>query len=441
MFQVIRLDKPFTAEKIAEVAPRPSPMDEQVLKTVREIISWVAKLGDEALYELAMKFDGAELRAAGGIAVTPSEFEKARSEVSTEYIEAITAARDRIADYHRNEIPKSWTVEQPGIYAGEIVRPVDKAGVYAPGGRARYPSTVIMGVTAARVAGVPEVYVCTPPRPDGALDPHVVVAAEVAGATRVFKVGGAGAIAALAMGTDTIPKVDKIVGPGNIFVTAAKKEVVGLVGIDGLAGPSEVVILADDSAPAEFVAADLLAQAEHGSGASSLLVTWSEELTGRVAAALQDQLDRSEAANLTPESVAEQIRCLVVCGRDEAIEVTNLVAAEHVEVMTEDPMGVAEQIRYAGAVLVGPYTPAALSDYAAGPNHVLPTGGSARFASPLGVHDFMVRTSILRCSAEGAAAIAPTAAAIAEVEGLLAHKAAALLRLTAPDGSREKIDD
>lgn len=429
MFSVTRVKSPLTAEELDRLAPRPSLMNESVLSAVRAIISAVAAEGDAALLRYALDFDKADL-AATGLRVTEAEMVAARSLISFEYVEAIRYAKSRIEAYHRHEIVESWQIEEDGMMAGELVRPVERAGVYAPGGNARYPSTVLMGVIAARVAGVKEVYVCTPPLASGEIDPHVLFAAETAGATAVFKVGGAGAIAALALGTETVPKVDKIVGPGNIYVTAAKREVIGLVGIDGLAGPSEVVVIADETVPPDFVACDLLAQAEHGSGATAVLITWSDEVASNACRAAVRLLGSSEfsAVMLDRASVGKQVRCLVAEDRSAALQIANQIAAEHVELMISDPDSAIAHIANAGAILVGPYTPAALSDYAAGPNHVLPTGGSARFASPLGVGDFIKRTGILRCDKSAAARLAPTVNTIAQVEGLVAHGLAAMMR-------------
>ncbi len=424
-----KLSSPITEEDLSLISTKPSTSDPLVVSTVQRIISEVKQDGDDRLVELSREFDGCDLEAAG-LKVTDDEMSSARSQVGAKFAVAVKSSVERIARYHEHEIQSSWQLEEPGFTAGERLSAVDIAGVYVPGGKAAYPSTAIMAVVAAKTAGVPNVIICTPPRPDGAIDPHVLYAADVAGADAVYKAGGAGAIAAMAYGTVTIPRVDVIVGPGNIFVAAAQREVVGQVGIDSLAGPSEVVVFCDESAPLNFVAADLVAQVEHGSGATAVLVALSDSVVDGVSDQIEQLLTaRGDSFNVGREEVAERLCGVVVSSRETAIELINAVAPEHVELLIQDPLTVSEEIKHAGTILIGPYASAAISDYSAGPNHVLPTGGSARFASPLGVHTFTKRTSVLWFDEHGVGPVARMASEIAKAEGLMAHAYAAELRV------------
>jgi histidinol dehydrogenase len=387
----------------------PLAIDENVVATVREIIADVRDRGDAALVELTKRFDGVDLSTTG-VAVPPDEFRAAQDSVPDDVRSAIDAMIERLRDLHARQLRGEWWEEREGLRFGEIVRPVRRAGCYVPGGRAAYPSTVAMTVVPASVAGVEEITVATPPRADGSVAPEVLYAAERAGADRVIKVGGAQAIAALAYGTDSIPAVDVIVGPGNVYVTAAKREVVGEVGIDGLAGPTELAIVADETADPVLIAADLVAQAEHDPLATGTVVTTEPDLLGRL-----------------PEDI-QQARVLVVRDLDHAADVVNELAPEHLEVLVAEPRAFLPLVRNAGAVFLGPWSAVPFGDYGVGSNHVLPTMATARFASGLRATDFVKVSAVVEVTTDGAARFAPDVAALAKAEGLEGHAAAAEAR-------------
>ncbi|TDB39965.1 MAG: histidinol dehydrogenase [Actinobacteria bacterium] len=407
--------------------PRSGGIDAEVLNVASRIIDDVRARGDEALRDYTEQFDHA---VVGEFAVTEEEMTEALDLVGDDFKEAISAAAMAIEDFHRRQVPQSWfTVEEGGIFLGQKVTPIARVGIYVPGGRACYPSSVLMNAIPAFVAGVEEVAMVVPPGPDGKVNPYTLAAAAEAGVTEIYKVGGAQAIAALAVGTASIPRVDKITGPGNAYVTAAKKLVMGEVGIDMLAGPSEVLILADETAEPAFVAIDLMAQAEHDPKAATYLVTTDPDLPDAVDEALEILLEDSARADVIRRSLSDNGVVIICPDVDVAIDAANLVAPEHLEVMMAEPLELLGSIRNAGAIFLGPWTPESVGDYVAGPNHVLPTGGTARFSSPLSVDDFIKKSSVLSYSLEGLEMDGPTVMTIAQAEGLEAHARAVGLRL------------
>ena len=398
----------------------------KVRAVVEEVLARVRKEGDEALFEFTRRFDRFDLRKRGP-AVSRREIDAAWSRIPKKIRESLTLAASRIEAFHRHQAESGFTAEIPGAILGQRVIPVARAGVYVPGGKAAYPSTLLMNAIPARVAGVREVYAACS-APGGELPEVVLAAARVAGLTGVFRIGGAQAIAAFAYGTGSIPRVDVVAGPGNAYVTEAKRQVYGTVGIDMLAGPSELVVLADATAKARFVAADLLSQAEHDEDAYVALVTDSPRLAGKVDAELAKQRRRQPRKAILAESLSRAVGFLVK-GRDEGIEVVNLLAPEHLAIMTEDPWGALERIRNAGTAFVGDLSPVAVGDYLAGINHTLPTGGAARFSSPLGVSTFLKRTNVVSYQFRALAGDAPHVVRLAEQEGLFAHAHAVRIRI------------
>ena len=395
--------------------------------TVREILKQIKERGDAALLDFTSRFDQYDL-SVEEIRVTPSEVAEAHNNVSDEGMEALKRAAENIIEFHEHQKQESWEYEKNGVLLGQNIRPLETVGIYVPGGKASYPSSVLMNAIPAKVAGVKKVVMCSPAS-KGQCSPDVLVAAEIAGVDSIFKVGGAQAIGAMAYGTNTIPKVDKIVGPGNIFVALAKRMVFGMVDIDMIAGPSEIVIVADDSAHADFIAADLLSQAEHDEQAVPILVTCSEILAQDVVKELKKQTIRLNRQSIIKKSLDDYCCLFVVESLSEAIKVANDIAPEHLELAVKEPRACAEQIRNAGAIFLGHYTPEAVGDYLAGPNHVLPTSGTARFSSPLGVYDFLKRTSIMSYSPEALKKEAPFIRVLAEMEHLDAHANAVDLRI------------
>ena len=395
--------------------------------TVREILKQIKERGDAALLDFTSRFDQYDL-SVEEIRVTPSEVAEAHNNVSDEGVEALKRAAENIREFHEHQKQESWEYEKNGALLGQNVRPLETVGIYVPGGKASYPSSVLMNAIPAKVAGVKKVVMCSPAS-KGQCSPDVLVAAEIAGVDSIFKVGGAQAIGAMAYGTNTIPKVDKIVGPGNIFVALAKRMVFGMVDIDMIAGPSEIVIVADDSAHADFIAADLLSQAEHDEQAVPILVTCSEILAQDVVKELKKQTIRLNRQSIIKKSLNDYCCLFVVESLSEAIKVANDIAPEHLELAVKEPRACAEQIRNAGAIFLGHYTPEAVGDYLAGPNHVLPTSGTARFSSPLGVYDFLKRTSIMSYSPEALKKEAPFIRVLADMEHLDAHANAVDLRI------------
>lgn len=408
-------------------APRLPALDPRVSEAVAEIVERVRADGDEALFELTERYDGCDLRPTG-LAAGLEEFRRARGEVGPDLQEAIDAMIDRLDRLHRRQRPEAWTETDSGgdLTYRQVVRPLDRVGCYVPGGRAAYPSTAAMTVVPARVAGVVDVTVCSPPRPDGSLPSAVLYAAERAGADRVVKVGGAQAVAALALGTESVPAVSKVVGPGNVYVTEAKRQLTGVVGIDALAGPSELVVVAEPPADPELVAADLVAQAEHDPLATATLVTTDPELVRRTEAAFGDELARHREGgrmeSFTP------VRAVLVDGLEAAGSVVDALAPEHLQVLLADPWSFLERVRNAGAVFVGPWSAVPFGDYGVGSNHVLPTMGTARFSSGLSTGDFVKVSAVVELGPAAAARLAPEVAAIARSEGLPGHARAVEVR-------------
>ncbi len=407
----------------------PGSVDPDIHRRVAEIVAAVREKGDAALLELTERFDRVSLSAAE-LAVDAGEYRAAERQVGEATVRALRYAAERIERFHRECAPKSWSmIDANGSRLGQEVRPLERVAVYVPGGRAAYPSTVLMTVVPARVAGVREIVLVSPPAADKTLNAAVLVAARVAGVTEAYRIGGAQAIAALAYGTETIRRVDKIVGPGNIYVALAKAQLFGEVGIDMIAGPSEVVVVADDSADAAFVAADLLAQAEHDPMARAVLLTPSARLADDVARETERQLARLPRREIAAASLDGNGALVLTASLEEAVQVANGLAPEHLELQVADPEALLSRVRSAGAVFLGRFTPEVVGDYLAGPNHVLPTGGTARFASALSTEDFVKRMSVIQYSAKGLAEAGPHVAELSRVEGLEGHGAAAAVRI------------
>jgi histidinol dehydrogenase len=413
----------------------PAAVDPAVQRAVDAILADVRGRGDEALIELTARHDRFAAGSAAALRVRPDEFDAAERALAPATRAALAYAAERIERFHAAALPKSWRItDEHGSVLGQEIRPLERVGVYVPGGRAAYPSTVLMTALPARVAGVREIVLTTPPDADGRIAAAVLAAARLAGVTEAYRVGGAQAIAALAWGTATIRRVDKIVGPGNVYVALAKQRVFGEVGIDMVAGPSEVVVVADGAADAEWIAADLLAQAEHDPMARAVLITDAEPLAEGVARALARQLEALPRRGIAAEAVRGHGALVVVGHLEDAIELANRLAPEHLELLVRVPQALLPRVRHAGAVFVGGQTPEVVGDYVAGPSHVLPTAGTARFSSPLGVEDFVKRTSVIEYSRPGLAAAHPHLTALTEVEGLAGHGRAADVRLTTADG-------
>lgn len=406
--------------------------DDQVVHkeaTVREVLQAVKRQGDRAVLHYTEEYDQVVLRAEE-LRVTGSELDAAYQQVSKELLDAIRLACRQVEAFHRQRIPKSWVqFGEDEVVLGKRYTPVDRAGLYIPGGRAAYPSTVIMNAIPARVAKVPQIVVTTPPGPDKSVNPAVLVAAQEAGVTEIYRVGGAQAIAALAYGTETIPQVDVITGPGNIYVTLAKKLVYGTVGIDSLAGPSEVLVIADSSANPVHVAADLLAQAEHDPMAAAILLTTDMGLAVQVVEEVKQQLVNHPRRMLTEKAIAHYGLVVVVESLEVAAELSNEFAPEHLELEIEDPWSLLEKIRHAGAIFMGTSTPEAVGDYLAGPNHTLPTSGSARYASALSVETFIKSSSLIQYSPKALSQVASAIDLLATAEGLISHADSVRLRV------------
>jgi len=403
--------------------------DTQVRIDTERIVEDVRQNGDKALFEYTKKFDNADI-TADTIRITYAEIEAAMNATPPELKETIVHATERIRRYHERQRQNSWfDTSNEGEILGQVVRPVDAVGIYVPGGKAAYPSSLLMNIVPAQVAGVERVAMVTPPAADGTINPTTLAAATIAGATEIYKIGGAQSIAALAFGTESVPRVDKIVGPGNIYVTMAKRAVFGYAGIDSIAGPSEIVIIADEHANPIFVAADMLSQAEHDERASSILITTSSIL----AEAVQNELTRQTATLSRQAIINASLKAngliILTDNLDDAFHLSNAIAPEHLEICTSDPFTHLTYIRHAGAVFLGNYTPEPLGDYMAGPNHVLPTDSTARFFSPLSVDDFIKKTSVLSFSKKAMAQLAPDVTNFALSEGLTAHANAITVRL------------
>lgn len=394
--------------------------------TVAAIIENVKKNGDKALFEYCEKFDKAKLSA---LEVTDAEIEEAVNSVEPRFIEIIKTAAKNIRAFHEKQVRTSFIInDNDGIVTGQKITPIEKVGLYVPGGTAAYPSTVLMDSIPAKIAGCKEICITTPPSADGKVNPVILAAAKIAGVDRIFKVGGAQAIAALAYGTETVPKVDKIVGPGNAFVAEAKRQVFGLVSIDMIAGPSEILVIADRFSNPKFVAADLLSQAEHDKMASAVLVTDSMELATAVAKEIEVQLKALRREEIARESIENNGKIIVAEDICEVIEVSNQIAPEHLELSVDNPFDYLDKIKNAGSIFMGRYCPEALGDYYSGANHTLPTSGTARFSSPLSVDDFVKKTQYTYYTKDALAKVADDVAFFAEKEGLSAHARSATVR-------------
>ena len=393
---------------------------------VSEIIVNVIKNGDKALFEYSEKFDRCSL---SDLEVTKEEIDEAFSSVEPEFIEVLKAAKENISCFHEKQKRNSFIInDKKGVVMGQKIIPIEKVGLYVPGGTAAYPSTVLMDSIPAKIAGCEQIIMVTPPKADGKVNPAILAAAKIAGVDRIFKVGGAQAVAALAYGTESIPKVDKIVGPGNAFVAEAKKQVFGKVSIDMIAGPSEILVVADGTCRPEYVAADLLSQAEHDKMATAVLVTDSEQLANDVAEELEKQIPLLERAEIARASIDNNGKIIVADTLEVVIEIANELAPEHLELCVDNPFDYLDSIKHAGSIFLGKNCPEALGDYFAGPNHTLPTSGTARFSSPLSVDDFVKKTQYTYFTKEALSAVADSVALFANKEGLTAHAKSATVR-------------
>lgn len=416
----------FDAVQPEEILNRDIRAEADVEAVVDGIIADVRARGDEALREYAKKFDGAEL---DNLLVTKAEIDEAFAAVGEDFLTTLRMAAANIRAFHEHQVHKDFVInDTPGVVLGQKYTPIEKAGVYVPGGTAAYPSTVLMDVIPAKVAGVREIVMTTPAGKDGKVNPNILAAAAVAGIDKIVKSGGAQAVAALAYGTESVPAVDKIVGPGNIYVATAKRKVFGKVGIDMIAGPSEILVLADGGCNPAWVAADLLSQAEHDKLATAVLVTDSMDLAKAVQAELEVQIPQLPRAAIARESIDTNGKIIVTDDLTKAVEAANLIAPEHLELCVEDPFALLGQIRNAGSIFMGRNVPEALGDYFAGPNHTLPTSGTARFSSPLGVDDFVKKSSFLYYTREALGQVQSRIADFAEREGLHAHAKSVTIR-------------
>ena len=420
---MIKIEK-YDKKRGANVFIRRMNADPRVTASVAAIVEDVKERGDEAVREYSLKFDG----WAGEMPVSESEWAEGAAQCDAFLLQVMKEAAQNIADFHRRQIPQGFEIEKEnGVILGQKVTPLERVGIYVPGGTAAYPSTVLMNAVPASVAGVKEIIMVTPAK-EGRIKPEILAAAKIAGVTKIFKVGGAQAIAALAYGTQTVPAVDKITGPGNIYVATAKKLVYGQVDIDMIAGPSEILVIADESADAERAAADMLSQAEHDVLASAVMVTTSARLAELVAAEIEKQLTELPRREIAQRSIENNGRVIVTESLDDAVEIANALAPEHLEVYTSDPFALLPRLVNAGSIFLGGYTPEPVGDYFAGPNHTLPTSGTARFSSPLSGADFVKRSSYIHYTKEALEKAGEKIAAFAESEGLQAHANAVRIR-------------
>lgn len=420
---MIKIEK-YDKKRGANVFIRRMNADPRVTASVAAIVEDVKERGDEAVREYSLKFDG----WAGEMPVSESEWAEGAAKCDAFLLQVMKEAAQNIADFHRRQIPQGFEVEKEnGVILGQKVTPLERVGIYVPGGTAAYPSTVLMNAVPASAAGVKEIIMVTPAK-EGRIKPEILAAAKIAGVTKIFKVGGAQAIAALAYGTQTVPAVDKITGPGNIYVATAKKLVYGQVDIDMIAGPSEILVIADESADAERAAADMLSQAEHDVLASAVMVTTSARLAELVAAEIERQLADLPRREIAQRSIEDNGRVIVTESLDDAVEIANALAPEHLEVYTSDPFALLPRLVNAGSIFLGGYTPEPVGDYFAGPNHTLPTSGTARFSSPLSGADFVKRSSYIHYTEEALEKAGEKIAAFAESEGLQAHANAVRIR-------------
>ncbi len=433
--RIIKLTKETKCNVLKDLLKRSPDNYSQYEETVDDIIAQVRERGDEALFEYTQKFDGFALNP-DNIRVTEDEIKEAYAKLDPELTEVMKRAAENIWDFHRKQLRNSWfDTKEDGTILGMRITPLERAGVYVPGGKAAYPSSVLMNVIPAKTAGVRNIIMCTPPGKDGTVNAGTLVAADIAGVDQIYKVGGAQAIAAMAFGTRCIPKVDKITGPGNIFVALAKKAVYGYVGIDSVAGPSEILVLADDTADPAYVAADLLSQAEHDEMASAILITTSEELAHKVSVKAGEFMNRLSRKDIIGKSLDNYGYILVAENMRDAVSTVNEIASEHLEILTENPFEVMTRIRNAGAIFLGEYSSEPLGDYFAGPDHILPTNGTAKFSSPVNVDDFLKKTSIISYSREALKKAHRDIERFADSEGLTAHANSIKVRF---EGENEK---
>jgi len=412
-----------------QLLDRAQELDQRVEGVVRDVIHAVRTRGDAALVDYTTQFDRWTPKSPGALEIPKSRLAEASGKIPADQRGALEAAAQRVRIYHERQRIDSWTyTEADGTLLGQQVTALDRVGLYVPGGKAAYPSSVLMNAMPAKVAGVPELIMVVP-TPDGQLNELVLAAAHIAGVDRVFAIGGAQAVAALAYGTDTVPRVDKIVGPGNIYVATAKRMVFGAVDIDMIAGPSEIVVVCDGKTDAAWVAMDLFSQAEHDEDAQSILISPDAAFLDAVQAAMDRLMNEMPRAKIIRASLEGRGALIRVRDLDEAATIVNEIAPEHLELSIEDPMTLARKIRHAGAIFLGRHTAEALGDYCAGPNHVLPTSGTARFSSPLGVYDFQKRSSLIQCSPAGASELGKVASTLAHGEGLIAHARSAEFRI------------
>ena len=420
MIQVLKYGQVSNDKIFSRVIP-----EVDVKEIVREIIQNVIKDGDSALFDYCQRFDRVKLSA---LEVTKKEIESAIAEVEPEFLDVIKEAAENIRSFHSHQVRSSFVTQRDGVILGQKVTPIENVGIYVPGGTAAYPSTVLMDTIPAKLAGCSQIVMVTPPAADGSVNPAILAAAKIAGVDRIFKVGGAQAVAALAYGTQSVPKVDKIVGPGNAFVAEAKRQVFGQVAIDMIAGPSEILIVADGKSDASHVAADMLSQAEHDKLASAVLVTDSMDLAEQVALQLETQLEKLPRKEIARASIDNNGKIIVAEDLRTVIEIANEIAPEHLELIVDNPFDYLDGIRNAGSIFMGRNCPEALGDYFAGPNHTLPTSGTARFSSPLSVDDFVKKSQFTYYTKEALQNCAAKVAKFANKEGLQAHAASALIR-------------
>ena len=413
--------------ELLRIKNRGQGLESEYARSVLEIIENVKNFGDNAVFSYAKKFDRVELTPEN-VKVSEEEIEEAFKKVPQEVVEALKVAVERVKKFHEHQKENSYFITEPGIFLGQKVVPLERVGVYVPGGKAAYPSSVVMNVVPAKVAGVEKVVMITPAVGSLEVNPYTLVAAKLSGVDEIYRVGGAHGVAAIAFGTETLPKVDKIVGPGNIFVALAKKFLFGTVDIDMVAGPSEILVIADETANPDWVATDLLSQAEHDELAGSFLVTHDETIAKETIKAVEEKLKRLKRKEIAEKSIENFGTVFLTRDLYHSCQVANEIAPEHLEVATKEPFALLELIKHAGAIFLGHHTCESLGDYVLGPNHVLPTGGSARFFSPLGVYDFVKRSSVLYVSPEGFKRVSEAARALAEAEGLEAHRLAVEVR-------------
>jgi len=416
-------------QKLESVLAWDEVSDSQVNKTVEDIIQAVRKEGDAALVGFTKKFDGLSVDSFSELEISKDRLQAAFDNIPVDQRNSLELAAQRVRDYHQHQKQEDWSyTEADGTLLGQQVTPLDRVGLYVPGGKAAYPSSVLMNAIPAKVAGVSELIMVVP-TPKGEVNELVLAAAAICEVDRVFAIGGAQAVAALAFGTETVPKVDKIVGPGNIYVATAKRMVFGHVGIDMIAGPSEILVVCDGKTDPDWIAMDLFSQAEHDEDAQSILVCPDSAYIDKVKASIENLISSMERKVILEKSLTNRGLLIDVANMEQAVEVANFIAPEHLELSVDDPEKIARQIRHAGAIFMGRYTAEVLGDYCAGPNHVLPTSRTARFSSPLGVYDFQKRSSLIMCSPEGANQLGKTASVLARGEGLTAHARSAEYRI------------